>query len=204
MTTENLEIKQSETEVEPKFNSNLKSSKTAEAVKSNSNLDTNNEDYLTTKNKINVRDPDNYILELREENKKRRLAEESAKKELEKIQKELMETKNLFENAQKKAIQEKIFSELKTEAIKAGIHNIDDIYKLADISKVSLNDRGEVIGASDEITNLKSSRPYLFRDNSSTSLGHQVPHPKKMDAKKENLTKEERSQKVAEIVQRYS
>jgi hypothetical protein len=68
-------------------------------------------------------------------------------------------------------------SELKAEAMKAGMVDLDGL-KLADLSKVKLNEAGEVEGAEALMTELKKAKPYLFGAVGSTSLPSAVlPKP---------------------------
>lgn len=63
-------------------------------------------------------------------------------------------------------------AELKAEALKAGMVDLDGL-KLADMSKVKLNEAGEVEGAEALMTELKKAKPYLFgaTQNTSNPLG---------------------------------
>ena len=56
-----------------------------------------------------------------------------------------------------------IRSELKAHALKAGIIDLDGL-RLADTSKLSLNEDGEVVGAEALIETLRQDKPYLFSD----------------------------------------
>ncbi len=56
-----------------------------------------------------------------------------------------------------------IRSELKAHALKAGIIDLDGL-RLADASKLSLNDDGDVVGADALIETLRRDKPYLFSD----------------------------------------
>jgi len=69
---------------------------------------------------------------------------------------------------QKKFSERAITSELKTEAIKAGILNSDDV-ALADRSSIKVDENFTVTGATDAIEALKKSRPYLFKAADSTT-----------------------------------
>ena len=57
-----------------------------------------------------------------------------------------------------------IRAELKAHAIKAGIIDLDGL-RLADASKLSLSEDGEVIGAEALIGALRQDKPYLFVDS---------------------------------------
>ncbi len=56
-----------------------------------------------------------------------------------------------------------IRSELKAHALKAGIIDLDGL-RLADTSKLALNEDGEVVGAEALIQTLREDKPYLFSD----------------------------------------
>ena len=74
-------------------------------------------------------------------------------------------------------------AELKAEALKAGMVDLDGL-KLADMSKVKLNEAGEVEGAEALMTELKKSKPYLFGVvSSSSNPGGQPPKPSGNKAK---------------------
>ena len=57
-----------------------------------------------------------------------------------------------------------IRAELKAHAIKAGIIDLDGL-RLADTSKLSLGEDGEVVGAEALINVLRQEKPYLFSDS---------------------------------------
>jgi len=63
---------------------------------------------------------------------------------------------------------------LNAAALKAGMHDLDGL-KLADISKVKLNDAGEIEGADKLMEDLKKAKPYLFGAES-TSSAHKTPN----------------------------
>ena len=56
-----------------------------------------------------------------------------------------------------------IRAELKTHALRAGIIDLDRL-RLADSSKLSLNDDGDVVGAEALIGSLRQEKPYLFSE----------------------------------------
>lgn len=136
-----------------------------------------------------------YVSELRNENKAARIKNQ----ELEAKTKEAQEaaTKATAEaeakvSATTQAANERILrAELKAAALKAGMIDLDGL-KLADLSKVKLNDSGEVEGAEALMTAMKEAKPYLFGTASTTTQTKEPPEKKKadlMDASK--LTKEE-------------
>ena len=57
-----------------------------------------------------------------------------------------------------------IRAELKAHALKAGIIDLDGL-RLADASKLSLSDDGEVVGADALIATLRQEKPYLFSES---------------------------------------
>ena len=61
-----------------------------------------------------------------------------------------------------------IRAELKAEALQAGIVDLDGL-KLADLSTVSLDDKGAVVGATAVIAGLRRAKPWLFGAASSSS-----------------------------------
>jgi hypothetical protein len=92
-----------------------------------------------------------------------------------------------------------IRAELKAVAIKEGMVDLDGL-KLADLSKITLDDKGEVVGAEDLMKALKESKPYLFKEATSTSSTSTPPKkdpPKPFDAR--TATPEERAAKAKEL-----
>ncbi len=117
-----------------------------------------------------------YIKDLREENKGWRLKaseQESLRKEADakaekaakdaedalKVEREKLtaEKAEIETSSQKRIIQ----AELRAEAIKAGMVDLDGL-KLADLSAVKIDEKGEVVGAEALMAALKESKPYLF------------------------------------------
>lgn len=114
-----------------------------------------------------------YVHELREENKGWRLKatqhEQAAKDAAAAAEKAAKDAEDKTKAAQSAADQRVIRAELKTLALKAGMVDLDGL-KLADLSTVKLDDKGEVEGAQALIDALKKAKPYLFGTpgNSST------------------------------------
>ena len=157
-----------------------------------------------------------YVHELREENKATRLklhAEETARKTAEDAAaaagKATTDAKTAAETeaaakikeATSAADQRVIRAELKAVAVEAGMVDLDGL-KLADLSTVKLDKDGEVVGAKEMMAALKKSKPYLFKEPSS-SKGDDPPKPdpgkpkkvsemtddeRRADAKKRGLT----------------
>lgn len=117
-----------------------------------------------------------YVTELREEAKSYRRRAEEAKREADaakaaadaaKAEAETAKSAASAEAAAAKTAAEQaanariIRAELKAEAIKAGMVDLDGL-KLADLSTITIGDDGNVIGASELLTKLKEGKPYLF------------------------------------------
>ena len=69
-----------------------------------------------------------------------------------------------------------IRAELKAEAVKAGMIDLDGL-KLLDASEVRLNDAGEVQDAGALLGRLKRSKPWLFGGGASSSAAALPPRP---------------------------
>lgn len=120
-----------------------------------------------------------YIKDLREENKGWRLkASEQenlrkeadalvaqVKKEAEDVIKAADEKLKVEKLALESAANERVIrAEVRAAAIKAGINNPDDV-KLADLSALKLDEKGEVVGVDELMAKLKEAKPYLFGDS---------------------------------------
>jgi hypothetical protein len=120
-----------------------------------------------------------YVRELREESKGYRLKlseTEAQKKALEeKATADETAAQAKIAEASKAADQRIIRAELKAAALKAGMVDLDGL-KLADLSKVTLDDKGEVQGADALMDEMKKAKPYLFGAASSSS-NKQPPNP---------------------------
>ncbi len=136
-----------------------------------------------------------YVTELRSENATYRTrareaeqkaieSEAAAKKFAEEAAAKAEETAAARETSANDRI---IRAELKAEAIKAGMVDLDGL-KLADLSKVKLNDAGEVEGADELMKALKEAKPYLFGGAANTS-NTDTP-PKKKDNSKPKTAKD--------------
>ncbi len=133
-----------------------------------------------------------YVSELRSENETYRnkvkdaltKAEEAAKKATDDAAVKITE-------ANTRAADRIIRAELKAVAISHGMVDLDGL-KLADLTKIKLDDDGEVVGAEDLMKALKESKPYLFKEGKSSS-STEVPPKKKDDSKKgaRDMTPEE-------------
>ena len=82
---------------------------------------------------------------------------------------------------QREADSRLIRAELKAEAVRAGMVDLDGL-KLLDLSAARLNERGEVEGATTMMTELRREKPWLFGSPSSSSSATpppaQAPHQK--------------------------
>lgn len=67
-----------------------------------------------------------------------------------------------------------IRAELKAEAVRAGMIDLDGL-KLVDTSAVSIDDKGEVVGAGALMAALRRDKPWLFGTTTSSSTGEPPP-----------------------------
>jgi hypothetical protein len=155
-----------------------------------------------------------YVQELRQENasyrtraaeaeKKAQEAVDAAKKAQEdaeaKAAKAAAEADARVTETHTKAEQRIIRAELKAEAIKAGMVDLDGL-KLADLSSIALDEKGDVVGAEALMTSLKEAKPYLFGAKTTTSQTKEPPRkeePKPFNAN--TASQEERDAKAREL-----
>lgn len=136
-----------------------------------------------------------YVKELREENKGWRLKASQLERERDEhktaAERAAAEAEGKVKEAHTAAEQRVIRAELKAEALKAGMVDLDGL-KLADLSKVKINDAGEVEGATELMEELKKAKPYLFGTTQNSSTPGNPPNPKPPAAKKATeMTEEE-------------
>lgn len=94
-------------------------------------------------------------------------------------------------------------AEMKIEAIRAGIVDLDGL-KLLDLSEVKLNDQGEVPDAGERIARLKKAKPWLFGVPSSSSLlTPPSAQPLRQKHATEMTTTEYRTARAALLKQHY-
>jgi hypothetical protein len=129
-----------------------------------------------------------HVKDLRHEFKKLRETHSSHESEMtsavDKAKKEVEDSwASKFNQAQTSSQERVIRSELKAAAIKAGMIDLDGL-KLADLSKVTLKEDGEVDGAEVMLTELKAAKPYLFGVPNSSSNPTTPPNPRNPEAKK--------------------
>lgn len=119
-----------------------------------------------------------YVRELRNENKGLRLKlseqEKAAKESADAVTKAAKDADEKVTAAAKASNDRIARAELKAVALKAGIVDIDGL-KLVDLSKLTLDDKGEVQGADALIDELKKSKPYLFGAASTSGTGKVPP-----------------------------
>lgn len=135
-----------------------------------------------------------YVHELREENKATRLKLQQTEAEkadaLKQSEAATTGAADKIKEVNTAADQRVIRAELKAAALKAGMIDLDGL-KLADLSKVKLNDKGEIEGAEALMEDLKKTKPYLF-GTQSTSSTHKPPPADKTEPKNaKDMTKEE-------------
>jgi hypothetical protein len=106
-----------------------------------------------------------YVTELREEAKAHRIAAQAAKDAVKAAEEAAAAAKVKAETgvkaAQTAANERVIRAELKAAAIKAGMVDLDGL-KMLDLSTVTLDDKGEVIGADALLDAAKKAKPFLF------------------------------------------
>lgn len=128
-----------------------------------------------------------YVKELREENKGWHLKAQQLEKERDDhktaAEKAAADAEGKIKEAHTAAEQRVIRAELKAEALKAGMVDLDGL-KLADLSKVKINEAGEVEGATELMEELKKAKPYLFAATQNSSTPGTPPNPKPPAAKK--------------------
>lgn len=131
-----------------------------------------------------------YVQELRHESAAQRTARKAAEEAKTAAETAAAAAKTEAEakiaEATTKANERIIRAELKAEAIKAGMVDLDGL-KLADLSTVKLNEQGEVEGADKLMADLKKSKPYLFGSTSNSSNPAGNP-PKPGDTKTKPAT----------------
>lgn len=128
-----------------------------------------------------------YVKELREENKGWRLKATQLERERDEqktaAERAAAEAEGKIKEAHTAAEQRVIRAELKAEALKAGMVDLDGL-KLADLTKVKINDAGEIEGATELMEELKKAKPYLFGTTQNSSTPGNPPNPKQPAAKK--------------------
>jgi biotin carboxyl carrier protein len=137
----------------------------------------------------NIRDRDDYLLKLREENEKLRktldeqaatraeemsnqkleqLRTETEKKATERAEKLLEKRLGEIEEANRSRL---VKAELKAHALRAGVIDFDDVYTILarNLKDVEFDEEGDVVNAGQIITELKAKKPHLFAGISTSS-----------------------------------
>jgi len=97
--------------------------------------------------------------------------EEDRLKENEKW-KELAEKKEAEANELKKQVQQKIIeNKIQAEATKLGAINLEDVGKLIDRSKITIDESDNVVGADEAVKTLLESKPYLKGNSNQIEIG---------------------------------
>lgn len=121
------------------------------------------------------REPTEYEKQLRRESAKYRTSSKAKDEEIARLKTEGEATLAAVKaTAKTDADQRVIRAELKASALKAGMVDLDGL-KLLDLSKVTLNDKGEIEGADALMAEAKKSKPYLFGETTTTSSTHKAP-----------------------------
>lgn len=138
------------------------------------------------------REPTEYERQLRRESAKHRTAAKAATEELERVKASFVkETETIKSSLKTETDIRVIRAELKASALKAGMVDLDGL-KLLDLSKVTLNEKGEIDGAEALMAAAKESKPYLFGATTNTSSTQSPPDKKPPETKMaKDMTAEE-------------
>lgn len=124
-----------------------------------------------------------YIKRLRAEAKSRRIQVRQAEEKAQNAEAKAQQAIQRIDELQRANNERVIRAELKAQAALAGMIDMDGL-KLADLSKVAIDDNGDVIGADELIKQLKESKPYLFKEVKNTSINPDTPNPSNSLSKK--------------------
>ena len=94
-----------------------------------------------------------------------------------------------------------VLSELKAEAVRAGMVDLDGL-KLLDASTVAIGERGEVTGAATAMERFRRAKPWLFGGASSTTTAVPPPSQPPRAKKATDMTPEEYRAARAALVRR--
>ena len=135
-----------------------------------------------------------YVKELRAESKgyRLKLAETEAQKKAadEAVAKATADADAKIKDANTAAERRIIRAELKAFAVKAGMVDLDGL-QLMDLSKLKLNDAGEVEGAEALLAAFKLAKPYLFGTESTSSTAPVPPANVNTPKSAKDMTPEE-------------
>lgn len=145
-----------------------------------------------------------YVRELRNENKGWRLKVDELTRERDThktaAEKAATEAEEKVKGAKTAADERIVRAELKAAALKAGMVDTDGL-KLADLSKVKLNDQGEVEGADELMTDLKKAKPYLFGAASTSNPTNPPPKDPPTAKKASEMTDAEYAAAKAKLIE---
>ena len=96
-----------------------------------------------------------------------------------------------------------ITAELKVEAIRAGMIDLDGL-KLIDRAPLRLNERGEVDGVSELMNNLKRTKPWMFGGASTSSSANAPSAQPPRQKRATEMTDEEYREARAALLRRQS
>jgi hypothetical protein len=94
-----------------------------------------------------------------------------------------------------------VLSELKAEAVRAGMVDLDGL-KLLDSSTITVGDRGEVTGAASVMDRFRRAKPWLFGAASSTTTAVPPPSQPPRAKRATDMTPEEYRAARAALVRR--
>jgi hypothetical protein len=115
---------------------------------------------------------------------------------LDKLERESLENR-------KQTDQRLILAELKVEALRAGIVDLDGL-KFVDLSEVRLDDDGGVAGGMELINQLKRAKPWLFSGSSSSSVAKAPPSGPIRQKLVKDMTGDEYRIARANIIKRFA
>lgn len=148
---------------------------------------------------VELRQPSPYEVQLRAENKKRRLETKELTKKL--ADQEASTAKAIadavkaaqeqakkdrddeFAERDKKANERVIRAEIKAALKAANVADEETGLKMIDASGISVNEAGDVVGVQEAITKLKTDKAFLFSNGSTTDTSSKAPTPKPVEVK---------------------
>jgi hypothetical protein len=149
-----------------------------------------------------TREPTPYEKKLRTEARQHRMrAQEAERHRDEAVAKAIKEAESKVADIQSSANQRIVRAELKAHAVKAGIVDLDGL-KLLDIDKIKMNAEGEVEGAEEVISNLRTAKPWLFGQNSSSSSAKPPAEQNIKPKNAKDMSQEEWRAARAEVMRR--
>ena|ERR1022692_3767284 len=110
---------------------------------------------------------DNQLIEPISDSSEQEDPDGSLRERLDKLERESQEIHRLTE-------QRVILAELKVEAMRSGIVDLDGL-RFLDMAEVHLDDEGSIVGGAELISRLKHAKPWLFSIPSSSSVAKVPP-----------------------------